>query len=102
MRMILTGQPIDAETALRAGLVADVVAAAQVLERTLDIAAVIASKAPLAARFAKQAVRMAEETALSAGLVFERKMLALAFGTEDQKEGMAAFVEKRPARMVGR
>ena len=102
MQMILTAQPIDAHTALRAGLVTEVVAPAQVLNRALDLAAVIASKAPLAARFAKQAVRMADDTTLSAGLVFERKMLALAFKTEDQKEGMAAFVEKRPARILGR
>lgn len=102
LQMILSAEPIDAQTALRAGLVTEVVAPEQVLGRALDIAAVIAAKAPLAARFAKQAVRMADETTLSAGLVFERKMLALAFGTEDQKEGMAAFVEKRPARIVGR
>lgn len=102
LRMILTAEPIDARTALRAGLVTEVVAPDQVLPRALDVAAVIAAKAPLAARYAKQAVRMADETALCAGLVFERKMLALAFATEDQKEGMAAFVEKRPARMRGR
>ena len=102
MRMILTGQPIDAQTALRAGLVAEIVPPEQVLERSLDIAEVIAAKAPLAASFAKQAIRLADEATLSAGLMFERKMLALAFNTEDQKVGMAAFVEKRPARFVGR
>lgn len=102
MRMILTGEQIDAQTALRAGLVTEVVAPEQVLERALDIATLIASKAPLAARYAKQAVRMADEIPLSAGLAYERKMLALAFTTEDQKEGMAAFIEKRPARMTGR
>ncbi len=102
MQMILTGEQIDAQTALRAGLVSEVVATDNLLARALDVAAVIASKAPLAARFAKAAVRMADETSLSAGLLYERKMLALAFTTEDQKEGMAAFVEKRPARMQGR
>ena len=102
MKMILTGEPIDAHTALGAGLVAEVVPLAQVLERSLDIAAMIASKPPLAARLAKQAINMADEGTLSAGLAFEREMLALAFATEDQKEGMAAFVEKRPARFVGR
>lgn len=101
-RMILTGEPIDAQTALRAGLVSEVVPAEQVLKRSLDLAEMIAAKAPLAARYAKQAIRMADEDSLSAGLMFERKMLALAFETEDQKEGMAAFVEKRPARIVGR
>lgn len=102
MRMILTGQQIDAHTALRAGLVTEVVPPEQLLERSLDVAEVIASKAPLAARYAKQAIRMADEATLSAGLMFERKMLASAFETEDQKEGMAAFVQKRPARFVGR
>ena len=102
MRMILTGQQIDAHTALRAGLVTEVVPPEQVLEKSLDVAEVIASKAPLAARYAKQAIRMADEATLSAGLMFERKMLASAFETEDQKEGMAAFVQKRPARFVGR
>ncbi len=102
MKMILTGEPIDAHTALGAGLVAEVVPLAQVLERSLDIAAVIASKPPLAARLAKQAINMADEGTLSAGLAFERELLAQAFATEDQKEGMAAFVEKRPARFAGR
>lgn len=102
MKMILTGEPIDAQTALRAGLVTEVVPAEQVLERALAIAELIAAKAPIAARHAKQAVRMVDEDSLSAGLRFERKMLALVFGTEDQKEGMAAFVEKRPAKIVGR
>ena len=102
MRMILTGQQIDAQNALRAGLVTEVVPAEQILERSLDVAEVIAAKAPLAARYAKQAVGMADESTLSAGLMFERKMLASAFETEDQKEGMAAFVQKRPARFVGR
>lgn len=102
MQMILTGEQIDAQTALRAGMVSEVVAPERLLDRVLDIAALIASKAPLAARYAKQAVRMADEIPLSAGLDYERKMLALAFTTQDQKEGMAAFIEKRPARMKGR
>jgi enoyl-CoA hydratase len=101
-RMILSGQPIDAMSALRAGLVTEVVPPELLLERSLDVAEVIAGKAPLAIRFAKQAVKMADESTLSAGLVFERKVLASAFETEDQKEGMAAFVQKRPARFVGR
>ena len=102
MKMILTGEPIDAQTALRAGLVAEVVPSDQLLQRSLDIAESIASKPPLAARLAKQAIGMADEDTLAAGLAFERKLLASAFATEDQKEGMAAFVEKRPARFVGR
>lgn len=102
MRMILTGQQIDAQVALGAGLVTEVVPAEQLLEKSLDLAEAIAAKAPLAARYAKQAVGMADEATLSAGLKFERKMLASAFETEDQKEGMAAFLQKRATRFVGR
>ncbi|MBE0626266.1 MAG: enoyl-CoA hydratase/isomerase family protein [Burkholderiales bacterium] len=101
-RMILSGQPIDAWSALRAGLVTEVVAPELLLGTSLDIAELIAGKAALAARFAKQAVHMADESTLSAGLAIERKLLASAFETEDQKEGMAAFVQKRPARFTGR
>ncbi len=102
MKMILTGEPIDAETALRAGLVAEVVAQDEVLERALDFAAKIAEKPPIAARMAKQAVLAAYDTTLAAGLEAERRALSQAFDTEDRKEGMAAFVEKRPPRWKGR
>ena len=101
MKMILTGEPIDAETALRAGLVADVVPQDETLERALDIAANIAEKPPIAARLAKQAVLAAYDTTLSAGLKAERHALSLAFDTEDRKEGMAAFVEKRRPKFKG-
>ncbi len=102
MKMILTGEPIDAETALRAGLVAEIVPPEDVLDRALDLAAKIAENPPIAARLAKQAVLAAYDTALTAGLKAEREAIALAFQTEDREEGMTAFVEKRPPRFKGR
>lgn len=95
MRMILTGEPIDASTALRAGLVAEVVGKNEALGRALDIARRIARKSPVAAQLAKQAVLAAYQTSLSAGLVVERNAVQHAFTTHDQREGMAAFFEKR-------
>ncbi len=102
MKMILTGEPIDAETAWRAGLVAEVVPHDQTLERALDLAATIAQKSPIIARLAKQAVLVAYDTTLSMGLRIERQAIALAFETEDRAEGMNAFLEKRPPRFKGR
>jgi enoyl-CoA hydratase len=101
MLMILSGERIDAATALRIGLVAEVVASAKTVGRALEIAASIATKSPVALRLAKEAVLKAFEMSLSAGLAFERKNLALAFGSGDRKEGMAAFLEKRPPRFTG-
>ncbi len=102
MLMALTGEPIDAATALRAGLVAEVVADRQALTRALEIARVIAGKSPIAARLAKEAILAANETMLSAGLAVERQAIRHAFTTQDQREGMAAFFEKRPPRYQGK
>ncbi len=102
MKMMLTGEPIDAETALAAGLVAEVAPHDEALARALDLAAKIAEKSPMATRLAKQAVLAAYETGLSAGLKVERQLLARGFMTEDQKEGMKAFLDKRPPRWSGR
>jgi enoyl-CoA hydratase len=102
MKMILTGEPISAREAQQAGLVAEVLPAEAVVDRALALAALIATRAPVAARLAKEAVLAAYETTLSAGLDTERRAIRLAFTTEDQKEGMAAFAEKRPARFQGR
>ena len=95
MKMILSGEMIDAEQAKQMGLVAEVVPVSQTLSRALEIAGRIAEKSPIAARLAKEAVLTAFESSLSSGLVFERKNLRIAFDSADRKEGMAAFLEKR-------
>jgi enoyl-CoA hydratase len=74
----------------------------QVVDRAIALAKVIAERAPIAARLAKEAVLAAYETTLAAGLDVERRAIRLAFTTEDQKEGMAAFVEKRAPTFQGR
>ncbi|MDP6786963.1 MAG: enoyl-CoA hydratase-related protein [Rhodospirillales bacterium] len=101
MKMVLSGEMIDAAEAKAIGLVAEVAAAGKTVGRALDLAAVIAEKSPIALRLAKEAVLTAFETPLSAGLEFERRNLALAFDSDDQKEGMRAFVEKRKPRFGG-
>ncbi len=95
MDMILTGRFMDAEEAERAGLVSRVVPAADVVEEALRAAEVIASKSKPVAMVAKEAVNAAFETGLAQGVLFERRVFHSLFATEDQKEGMAAFTEKR-------
>jgi enoyl-CoA hydratase len=102
MKLILSGEPIDAATALAAGLVAEVVPHEAVLNRALDLAAKIAEKSPVALQLAKQAVLAAYDSSLSEGLKEERRILARAFATEDREEGMKAFLEKRPPNWKGR
>ena len=95
MDMILTGRFMDAAEAERSGLVSRVVPAADVVEEALKAAAVIASKSKPVAMVAKEAVNTAFETGLAQGVLFERRVFHSLFATEDQKEGMAAFSEKR-------
>jgi enoyl-CoA hydratase len=95
MDMILTGRFMDADEAERAGLVSRVVPAADVVEEALKAAGVIASKSKPVAMVAKEAVNAAFETGLAQGVLFERRVFHSLFATEDQKEGMAAFTEKR-------
>jgi enoyl-CoA hydratase len=102
MEMCLTGRMMGAEEAERSGLVAKVVPAADLLDEALKVATTIASMAPLAAIATKEMVNAAFEMGLAQGIRFERRLFHGLFGTEDQKEGMTAFVEKRPGKWSGR
>ena len=102
MELILTGRTFDAAEAERAGLATRVVPAAETLDAALDLAATIAAMPPLAVRAARDAVRQAAELPLSAGLRNERQLFSLLFTTEDRREGMTAFLEKRPPTWTGR
>jgi enoyl-CoA hydratase len=95
MDMCLTGRMIDAVEAERAGLVARVVSLAELMPEALKAAAKIAGGSLTATLMVKEAVNRAEETTLAEGLRFERRLFHAAFGTEDQKEGMQAFIDKR-------
>jgi enoyl-CoA hydratase len=102
MEMCLTGRMMDAVEAERSGLVAKVVPAADLLDEALETAEAIAAMPPLAAMAAKEMVNAAQELPLTQGIRFERRLFHGLFATEDQKEGMAAFVDKRPGNWKGR
>jgi enoyl-CoA hydratase len=102
MELILTGRSMSAREAERYGLVTTVVPAEETFEAALDLAARIATQPPLAVMAAKEAIERAEELSLTAGLEFERRNFFMLFASEDQKEGMRAFVEKRPPEWHGR
>ncbi len=102
MEMVLTGEPIDAAEAHRLGLVSRVVPDESVVEHALGLAEKMATRSPVALRLAKEAINAAYEMNLTAGLAHERRLFYLSFASEDQKEGMAAFVEKRPPNFSGR
>jgi len=102
MEMILTGRPIGAHEARAAGLVSRVVPPELCVEEARRLAREIAERPPLAVRLAKEAVLQAFETTLEGGLMFERKCFHMLFGTEDKREGIRAFLEKRPPKFTGR
>jgi enoyl-CoA hydratase len=102
MEMILTGRTMGAREAEARGLVTRVVPAEATLGAALELAAEIASMPPVAVLAAKEAVNRAFEVSLEAGLEFERRSFFLLFGSEDQREGMAAFAEKRRPTWSGR
>jgi enoyl-CoA hydratase len=102
MEMILTGKFISATEAEKQGLVNRVVPVELYLEEAYKLAAEIARLSPIAVRLAKEAVLRVFETSLEEGLQFERKNFYLAFASEDQTEGMQAFIEKRPPAFKGR
>ena len=102
MEMCLTGRMMDAAEAERCGLVSRIVPAADLVEDAMRTGAAIAGMSKPAAMMTKEAVNRAFETTLAEGLRFERRVFHAMFATDDQKEGMAAFVEKRPAKFSHR
>jgi len=99
--LILTGDIIKAEKALALGLVNKVVHQEMLMDAALEMARKIAKAAPVAIEYAKECINQSEEMALERGIEFEKKMFGLCFSTEDQKEGMSAFEEKRTAGFKG-
>jgi len=102
MEMVLNNRVLSAAEALAHGLVNRVAPVERYLEEALTLAAEVAGRAPIAIRLGKEAVNLAFETSLSEGLAAERRAFNFLFATEDQKEGMAAFVEKRDPYWRGR
>jgi enoyl-CoA hydratase len=102
LELILTGDMIDAGEAYRMGLVNKVVPQAELLETAKKLAAKISSKGPYAVRLAKEVVRNGLEMDLDRANQYEAELFALCFASSDQKEGMAAFLEKRPAEFKGK
>ena len=102
MRYVLTGDLFSAKEAFDMGLVSEIVADAEVEKRALEMAQQIAALPPLAIQQAKEAVLRGMDAALDTGLALETKALQILFSSQDQKEGMAAFIEKRKPKFSGR
>jgi enoyl-CoA hydratase len=100
--LIFTGRLVDAEVAALIGLVNEVVEPAELLPRARAVAAEIATRAPLAVAAAKRAIRRGADQPLDAGIALERQLFATLFATQDQKEGMRAFLDKRAPNWTGR
>ncbi|MGO4758676.1 enoyl-CoA hydratase-related protein, partial [Streptomyces sp. 2MCAF27] len=101
MDLILTGRTMDAEEAERCGLVSRIVPDDQLMAEAAEVAATIASYGRTAVRAAREAVERALEVGLREGLLFERRTFHALFATEDQSEGMRAFLDKRAPRFTG-
>jgi enoyl-CoA hydratase len=102
MEIVLNGRFLTAQEALQYGLINRVLPVEVYLEETIKLAAAIAERAPIAVRLGKEAVNAAFETTLESGLAHERRLFYMLFATEDQQEGMEAFIEKRPAQWKGK
>lgn len=102
LQLVLSGETLDGVSAYEIGLLDEVVPAAELRERTLEIARAMADKSPVTLALAKRALRAALELPLTAGLQQERDLFALAFATEDKAEGVQAFLEKRKPEWRGR
>jgi enoyl-CoA hydratase len=102
MQMVLTGQRIDAKTASSIGLVTEVMAPADLLPRAKELARLLGAQAPIAFAAGRDAVLRSTETDLLTGIDYERKLYALCMATEDNREGLDAYAEKRPPKYKGR
>ncbi|MEP7220518.1 MAG: enoyl-CoA hydratase-related protein, partial [Bacteroidota bacterium] len=102
MEMVLTGRMITAEEAKAAGLINRIVPVEFYLESAMKLAREVAARPPIAAKLAKESVLKSFDTTINDGLEFERKNFYLLFATDDMKEGMAAFLEKRKPEWKGR
>jgi enoyl-CoA hydratase len=102
MELCLTGRRVNAQEAFAWGLVNKVVPEGQHVDAAKQLAREVAKQPPIAARFVKEAVLKAFETPLEEGLLYEKRLFALLFSTEDQKEGMRAFLAKEPPKFTGR
>jgi enoyl-CoA hydratase/carnithine racemase len=102
LRMILLGEEIDAEEALRIGLVSQVVAAERLLDEARSLAATMAARGPIALRYAKEALRRGLDLSLDQALRYETDLTIILQATEDRAEGVAAFLEKREPKFKGR
>ena len=102
MEMVLTGRRIDTDAAVKMGLVNQSVRSRDWLDQVMEVARFVASRAPLAARLAKQAVLSAEELPLTSGMEAERRLYRQAMATEDRVEAMQAYREKRRPKFEGR
>lgn len=102
MELILTGKMIDAKEAEKLGIVNKVVSKEKLLDEAIELAKEIAKKAPLAVKYVKEAILFTLESNLQEGLRYERKLFYLLLGSEDGKEGMRAFIEKREPKYKGK
>ena len=102
MELILTGDFIDAQEAFRIGLVNKVFPLEELMEKAMELAQKIASRPPLAVRYAKEAVNRSQEGDTASGFALESYLHALSCTTEDKKEGVSAFLEKRKGKFKGK
>lgn len=102
MQLVLTGEPVDAETARSIGLVTEVLPQAELMPRAKALARLLGSRAPIAFAAGRDAVLRSTETDLLNGIDYERKLYALCMATEDNREGLRAYAEKRPPDYKGR
>jgi enoyl-CoA hydratase len=101
-KLLYTGEMVSAAEALRIGLVDEVVAPERLMDRVRELAGTIAQKSPVALQLVKEAVRASARQPLDEGLRLETALFGLAFSSEDKREGVKAFLEKRPAEFTGR